>query len=65
MEQDLFGFEFLRINRSYIINTLKITAFSSNDIDVKGVEIPIGASYKEKVILYLEKIKKCNFYKLY
>lgn len=65
MEQDLFGFEFLRIHRSYIINTLKITAFSSNDIAVKGVEIPIGASYKEKVILYLEKIKKCNFYKLY
>ena len=58
IEQELLTFQFLRIHRSYIINTSKVTAFSSNDIDVNSQEIPIGASYKEKVILYLEKIKK-------
>lgn len=58
IEQELSTFQFLRIHRSYIINTSKVTAFSSNDIDVNSQEIPIGASYKEKVILYLEKIKK-------
>lgn len=58
MEQELSTFQFLRIHRSYIINTSKITAFSSNDIEVNSQEIPIGASHKEKVILYLEKIRK-------
>ncbi|MDD7913703.1 LytR/AlgR family response regulator transcription factor [Polaribacter ponticola] len=57
MELELSTYQFLRIHRSYIINTSKITAFSSNDIDVNSLEIPIGASYKEKVILHLEKIK--------
>lgn len=57
MELELSTYQFLRIHRSYIINTSKITAFSSNDIDVNSQEIPIGASYKEKVILYLENMK--------
>lgn len=58
MEKELAVYQFLRIHRSYIINTSKITAFSSHDIDVNTQEIPIGASYKEAVVLYLEKIKK-------
>jgi len=58
MEQELSAYHFLRIHRSYIINTSKITAFSSNDIDVNSQEIPIGASYKEDVILFLESIKR-------
>lgn len=58
MEQELSAYQFLRIHRSYIINTSKITAFTSNDIDVNTNEIPIGVSYKETVILFLEQIKK-------
>lgn len=58
MEQELSIHQFLRIHRSYIINTSKITAFTSHDIDVNTQEIPIGASYKEAVILFLEQIKK-------
>jgi len=58
MEQELSAYQFLRIHRSYIINTSKITAFSSNDIDVNSQEIPVGASYKEAVILFLEKMKR-------
>ena len=55
MEQELSEYQFLRIHRSYIINTVKITAFSSHDIDVNDIEIPIGASYKDAVVIFLEK----------
>ncbi len=41
--------EFLRIHRSYIVNTTKITAFTKMDIEIGEKEIPIGASYKQKV----------------
>lgn len=45
--------DFLRVHRSYIINTNKISAFTINDIEINSTEIPIGASYKEKVISFL------------
>jgi two-component system, LytTR family, response regulator len=57
IERELNPNFFLRIHRSFIINSSKITAFTSNDIDVNGVEIPIGASYKENVLTYLEALK--------
>jgi DNA-binding LytR/AlgR family response regulator len=58
IEQELLPYNFLRVHRSYIINTSKITAFSTHDIDVNNKEVPIGASYKENVIIYLDKIKR-------
>ncbi len=58
IEQELMTYNFLRVHRSYIINTSKITAFSTHDIDVNNQEIPIGTSYKSSVILFLEQIKK-------
>ncbi len=58
IEQELVAYNFLRVHRSYIINTSKITAFSSYDIDVNTHEIPIGASYKDSVIVFLDQIKK-------
>ncbi|WP_109853276.1 LytTR family DNA-binding domain-containing protein [Aquimarina sp. AU58] len=43
---------FLRVHRSYIINTEKIASFTSKDIVLlNGMEIPIGASYKEIIKL--------------
>ncbi|WP_310557147.1 response regulator [Flavobacterium sp.] len=48
---------FLRIHRSFIINSSKITAFTVNDIEVNGVEVPIGASYKDNVFLFLDEFK--------
>ncbi|MDY8136006.1 LytTR family DNA-binding domain-containing protein [Aquimarina sp. 2201CG5-10] len=43
---------FLRVHRSYIINNEKITSFTSKDIVLLGgMEIPIGASYKEVIKL--------------
>ncbi|MDH7447108.1 LytR/AlgR family response regulator transcription factor [Aquimarina sp. 2201CG14-23] len=46
---------FLRVHRSYIINTLEITAFTAHDIEIDGQEIPIGISYKKEVMAFLRK----------
>lgn len=48
-EKELTGKPFLRIHRSFLVNINRITAFTANDIEVGGTEIPIGASYKEYV----------------
>ncbi len=45
---------FLRVHRSFIVNTHKIKAFNSATIDIENKEIPIGNSYKEKVMLFLK-----------
>ncbi|WP_299160042.1 LytTR family DNA-binding domain-containing protein [uncultured Tenacibaculum sp.] len=57
IEQELKDASFLRVHRSYIINIDKISAFTVNDIEVNSTEIPIGASYKEKVISFLNNWK--------
>lgn len=46
--------EFLRIHRSFIVNTNKITAFTKVDVEIDEREIPIGASYKDDVIAFLK-----------
>lgn len=38
---------FLRVNRSYIVNTTRIEAFDNNDIFIKTHEIAIGSSYRD------------------
>jgi len=58
IEQDLMESHFLRVHRSYIININKISAFTINDIEVSSTEIPIGASYKDKVISFLDRLKR-------
>ncbi|MBX2874448.1 MAG: LytTR family DNA-binding domain-containing protein [Saprospiraceae bacterium] len=40
---------FLRIHRSFIVNTQKITAYTAHDVEIKEKEIPIGGSYKKEV----------------
>lgn len=57
METTLSSDQFRRVHRSYIINLQKITAFTTSDIEVGGVEIPIGASYKESVDGLLKQLK--------
>ncbi|QTE24438.1 response regulator transcription factor [Polaribacter cellanae] len=47
---------FIRIHRSYIVNTHKITAFTKNDVEVGKIEIPIGNSYKENLIPFFNSI---------
>ena len=40
---------FIRIHRSYIISLKKITAYTQNDVELHGVEIPIGKLYKHRI----------------
>jgi DNA-binding LytR/AlgR family response regulator len=54
MEIKLPKDRFLRVHRSYIINTNKISAFSSSVIEINGIEIPLGASYKKTVDTFLK-----------
>jgi len=44
---------FVRIHRSFIINTKKLNAYSKNEIEINHLEIPIGNSYKENWLNYL------------
>ncbi|AXT57105.1 LytTR family DNA-binding domain-containing protein [Aquimarina sp. AD1] len=44
---------FLRIHRSFIVNIIKVTAFTKVDVEIGDKEIPIGASYKEYVMSFL------------
>jgi DNA-binding LytR/AlgR family response regulator len=57
IEDKLPNKQFIRIHRSYIINTEKITAFTTSEIEVNGIEIPIGASYKETAEQFLKNLK--------
>jgi len=45
---------FLRVHRSYIVNTSKLTAFTAQDVEIGEKEIPIGKSYKDAVLMYLK-----------
>ena len=47
---------FLRIHRSFIVSVAKITAFTSNDVEIHKVEIPIGRMYKPQ----LQKLSDLN-----
>ena len=38
---------FLRVNKSYIVNTAHIDSFDNNDIFIKSYEIAIGNSYRD------------------
>jgi len=48
--EELLPNSFLRVHRSFIINKEKISAFTQHDIEIGEQEIPIGSSYKKKVI---------------
>ena len=54
---ELLPKSFLRVHRSFIVNTTKITAFTHQDVEIEEKQIPIGASYKKGVI---ESLKGTN-----
>jgi two-component system LytT family response regulator len=54
LEPDLPATSLLRIHRSFIINSDRITSYTANDIVIGGKTLPIGPNYKEYV---LRKIK--------
>jgi two-component system LytT family response regulator len=48
---------FIRVHKSFIVARNKITAFTALDIEVNGVEIPIGRLYKEA---FFEQVERKN-----
>lgn len=45
---------FLRIHRSFVINTDKVTAYTKQDIEIGKLEIPIGETYKKVLEQFIE-----------
>jgi DNA-binding LytR/AlgR family response regulator len=50
MEKLLPAGQFIRIHRSYIVAVSHIRAIYGNSVEVDNITIPIGISYKEKVM---------------
>lgn len=48
--EELLPESFLRIHRSFIVNGAHITAFTHQDVEVGEKELPIGSSYKLKIM---------------
>lgn len=40
---------FVRVHRSFVVAIEKVTAYTSQDIEIGDIEIPIGQTYKEAV----------------
>jgi len=49
MEKELEGKGFLRIHRSYVVNTHHISSFTAAGIGIAGHQLPIGDTYKALV----------------
>ncbi len=50
MEEMLSKNDFIRVHRSFIVAREKIEAFTATEIDIAGLQVPIGRSYKELVL---------------
>jgi DNA-binding LytR/AlgR family response regulator len=55
IEEQLPKNKFIRIHRSFIVSLEKITAFSTTDVEIHSLQIPIGRSYKEMILSVLER----------
>src|SRR5689334_11736677 len=44
---------FLRVHRSFVVNTHKITAYTAEEIFINKISIPIGTNYKKLVESFL------------
>ncbi|CAL2080412.1 LytTR family DNA-binding domain-containing protein [Tenacibaculum sp. 190524A02b] len=54
IEKELPKNQFIRVHRSYIVALDKITAYTSMDIEINQIEIPIGQTYKHEVIKFIK-----------
>ena len=59
-ESSLDNTSFLRIHRSFIVALNKIDAYSASTIEIGGIELPIGRTYKDEVIEKLDKLNEGN-----
>lgn len=46
--------QFLRVHKSYIVNTARITTVTTEALNIGNIEIPIGRSYRDDVMAFLE-----------
>lgn len=53
IEEQLAKNNFLRVHRSFIVSKEKVDAYSATEIEIGGLQIPIGRSYKEVVMSQL------------
>lgn len=53
MEQELAKKHFLRIHRSFIVNPRRITSYTSNEIELQDIGLPVGANYRTEVERFL------------
>ncbi|MBE4948106.1 LytR/AlgR family response regulator transcription factor [Chryseobacterium culicis] len=58
LEKTLSGKGFVRIHRSFIINSDFVTAFSSSDVLVGRKQIPVGRSYKKEFDAFLFSVSR-------
>jgi DNA-binding LytR/AlgR family response regulator len=49
LETSLVANDFLRVHRSFIISLKQVTAFGAGFVELGGVKIPVGESYKRRV----------------
>lgn len=45
---------FLRVHRSFIVNTQRITAFTAHELELGTTQIPIGGAYQREVLEFLQ-----------
>lgn len=51
---------FVRIHKSYVINTTKILTVKSNNLEMEIGEVPVGANYRPSVEGFLNMMKRTN-----
>ncbi len=56
LEDQLKEKGFLRIHKSFIINTSHIESFKTGSLEVRGKEIPIGRSYQKTVLTVIKSL---------
>lgn len=50
LESRLQGYNFMRVQRSYIANLNLVDSIDQNEICISGNRVPIGASFKKRII---------------
>jgi len=57
MEELLKGGFFLRIHKSFIVNTSKINVFSASEVELEGVSLKIGRTFRKEVEEVFKRLK--------
>jgi DNA-binding LytR/AlgR family response regulator len=57
--KDLPKDRFVQVHKSFIVAKDKISAYTAHDVEINGLEIPIGRMYKEE---FLREVEKGRFF---